>query len=428
MTYPEAILFLYNLRVFGTKLGLENTLELARLAGNPQQDLRFIHVAGTNGKGSTCAILESIYRADGHKTGLFTSPHLVSFTERIQVNRVCISEGDVARNTERLIELLGGADLSRWTFRPTFFEFVTVMALLYFRERECSIILWETGMGGRLDATNIVHPLATIITNVQLDHQQWLGSTLAEIAAEKAGIIKPGVPVITGAEGPALEVVRAMAEAKNAPLRMVTPPVNLPCEVSLRGEHQRFNAAVALAAVEAVNGEIAVPASAIKEGLRTVDWSGRLQLVRRGECEVLLDGAHNTDGAKTLREAVLSQFQDRKIALVLGLFRDKPWEEICRLLVPLATRVLLVPLHSERTVDVTEVQQFCIQNWPEKRIELFESAGKALESAIMVSRERFVLVSGSLHLIGEAMEWLHIHPGERSERLLNEWDAANSAR
>src|SRR6266481_5228519 len=223
MTYPEAIQFLYDLRWFGLKLGLENTFRLAALAGNPQESLDFIHVAGTNGKGSTCAMLESIYRAAGLRVGLFTSPHLVSFRERIQVNRQLISEIDVVRLVAGLREQStagvspgqeaerGGheavepqgnltptarhetcawetqAPLARRDACPTFFEFVTVMALKYFEEQKCDLVIWETGMGGRLDATNIVNPLASIITNIQFDHQKWLGNTLEEIAAEKAG-------------------------------------------------------------------------------------------------------------------------------------------------------------------------------------------------------------------------------------------------
>src|ERR1043166_7749442 len=166
MTYPEAIDFLYGLRMFGTKLGLENTFRLAHICGNPQEHLRFIHVAGTNGKGSTCAMLESIYRQSGLKVGLFTSPHLVSFTERIQVNREPIAEHEVARLTERLWNIVR-TQTPTAAFRPTFFEFVTVMALIYFQERACELVIWETGMGGRLDATNIVAPLASVITNIQ---------------------------------------------------------------------------------------------------------------------------------------------------------------------------------------------------------------------------------------------------------------------
>ena len=182
MTYPQAIEFLYSLRLFGMKLGLENTLRLAAAVGNPQHCLRFIHVAGTNGKGSTCAMLESIYRAAGLRVGLFTSPHLVSFRERIQVNRAWIPEPELARIVADLRAKNAAAAI-------TLFEFTTVLALVWFAEQKCDLVIWETGLGGRLDATNIVTPLASVITNIAFDHEQWLGDTLAKIAAEKAGII-----------------------------------------------------------------------------------------------------------------------------------------------------------------------------------------------------------------------------------------------
>src|SRR5258707_6305972 len=191
MTYDEAIKFLYSLRMFGTKLGLENTFKLAALAGNPEEKLRFIHVAGTNGKGSTCAMLESIYRSAGLRVGLFTSPHLVSFGERIQVDRQPIGKNEVIRLVVQLKPVLAQFPAEE---HPTFFEVVTVMALLYFSGKKCDLVIWETGLGGRLDATNIVLPLASVITNVSYDHQQWLGEKLASITFEKAGIIKPGIP------------------------------------------------------------------------------------------------------------------------------------------------------------------------------------------------------------------------------------------
>src|SRR6059058_3021051 len=236
MTYREAIQFLYDLRWFGTKLGLSNTFKLAALADDPQRGLRFIHVAGTNGKGSTCAMLESIYRAAGLRVGLFTSPHLVSFRERIQVNRELISEADVVRLVAELREQCetGFQPVStvkspepeqgdRRDACPTFFEVVTVMALRYFAEQQCDLVIWETGLGGRLDATNIVTPLASVITNIQLDHQEWLGQTIREIAREKAGIIKPNIPIITAAEEPdALKVIGQTARDNNAPLTIVT--------------------------------------------------------------------------------------------------------------------------------------------------------------------------------------------------------------
>src|SRR5579872_801473 len=209
MTYAEAIRFLYDLQLFGTKLGLENTFRLAALAGNPQQKLRFIHVAGTNGKGSTCAMLESIYRAAGLRVGLFTSPHLVGFCERIQVNRRFVPNEDLARLVAEIQPLLKEFPSDQ---HPTFFEVVTVIALRYFAAQKCDLVVWETGLGGRLDATNIVRPLISVITNIQYDHQKYLGETLASIAAEKAGIIKPHTPTVTGTDAPeALEVLRQKA-------------------------------------------------------------------------------------------------------------------------------------------------------------------------------------------------------------------------
>src|SRR2546427_11520402 len=221
MTFPDAIQFLYDLRLFGLKLGLENTFKLAALAGNPQNKLRFIHVAGTNGKGSTCAMLESIYRSAGLRVGLFTSPHLVSFRERIQVNRQPISEEDVVRLVTEIQPLLKTLPAEA---HPTFFEVVTIMALRYFAEEQCELVIWETGLGGRLDATNIVTPLASVITSIALDHEKWLGYTIDKIALEKAGIIKPGLSVITCATaGHGLEQVTEVARQHHAPLTLVGP-------------------------------------------------------------------------------------------------------------------------------------------------------------------------------------------------------------
>src|SRR5690242_3900566 len=251
--------------MFGTHFGLERTRQLAALAGSPQEKLRFIHVAGTNGKGPTCAILESIYRAAGLRVGLFTSPHLVSFRERMQINRRLISEADVTRLVTEIQPLLQHFPADA---HPTMFEVVAVMALKYFAEQRCNLVVWETGLGGRLDATNIVTPLASVITNIALDHQQWLGETLEKIAAEKAGIIKPGVPVLTATNVPeALNVIEEVARRENAPLTRVgqasrlSPFKNEKMETGatpvlpLPGEHQKLNAALALATVDVLRSE-----------------------------------------------------------------------------------------------------------------------------------------------------------------------------
>jgi dihydrofolate synthase / folylpolyglutamate synthase len=425
MTYPEAIDFLYGLRWFGAKLGLRNTFKLAELAGKPQDKLRFIHVAGTNGKGSTCAMLESIYRSAGLRVGLFTSPHLVAFGERIQINRKPIPKTDVARLIAEIRPWLG--EFSREE-HPTFFEVVTVMALRYFAEQECELVVWETGLGGRLDATNIVTPLASIITNIQYDHQKWLGETLASIAAEKAGIIKSGIPVISATDAPeALQVIEATAFQLNAPLTLVRPeevqrPPLSRLEVSLLGQHQKVNAAAALNAVRVLSSKLPVSEEVARSALKRVHWPGRLQLVTRPSGQrVLLDGAHNIGGAGTLAASLREYFPGVKPALVLGILRDKDWAAMCALLAPLAGRILLVPVHSERTAEPHGLAEICRLANPSAPVAEFASLRSALADA---AHEPFVTIAGSLYLIGEAMELLHLSASKPLERALNEWGGA----
>jgi dihydrofolate synthase / folylpolyglutamate synthase len=425
MTYSEAITFLYSLRLFGTKLGLENTFALAKLRGNPQDSLRFIHVAGTNGKGSVCAMLESIYRHAGLRVGLFTSPHLISFTERIQVNRQPIPEETVSRLAEILMRDLG-AEPDSWPFRPTFFEFITVLALIYFLEQRCDLVIWETGMGGRLDATNIVAPLASVITNIQFDHEQWLGHSLAEIAHEKAGIIKAHVPCITAVEpGEALDVICETARLNNSSLRVITRPFLDPriARRSLLGEHQEANAMLAVATVDALQKAIAVSNDSIEKGLANTSWPGRLQLIRRGENSFLLDGAHNPDGARALARALEQYFAKEEITLILGVFKDKEWQTMCRILVPKVVRVFVVPVQSERSANPEEVRDFCKREWPQVVFRAFASCAQALDATLNYP---FVVVAGSLHLVGEALEHLGLSRSARAERELNEWDAARN--
>jgi dihydrofolate synthase/folylpolyglutamate synthase len=458
MTYPEAIQFLYGLRWFGAKFGLENTFKLAALAGNPQHQLSFIHVAGTNGKGSTCAMLESIYRASGLRVGLFTSPHLVAFSERIQVSREPIPESEVARQAAEMRSLLergwakpcagaqspnsarelktGGAadDRPVASEHPTFFEVVTVMALRYFAARQCDLVIWETGLGGRLDATNIVTPLASVITNIQHDHQQWLGETLASIAAEKAGIIKPGIPVITGTQAPeALKVIEAAARGQNAALTVVPgsdlqrPPLNT-IHLPLLGQHQRKNAAVAIATVRALAAQLPVGDDPLRSGLSDVHWPGRLQLVASRLVEgqrILLDGAHNVGGAEMLAAALKEYFPLVKPALVLGILRDKDWPAMCEILAPRAGRILLVPVPSERSAAPEDLARACRRANPQAQVCAYASLAAALVDAANIP---FITIAGSLYLIGEAMELLRLSPGKTNgERGLNEWGGAPGA-
>jgi dihydrofolate synthase/folylpolyglutamate synthase len=432
-SYTQAIDFLYNLRLFGTKFGLENTRRLAELAGNPHQRLRFIHVAGTNGKGSACAMLESIYREAGLKVGLFTSPHLIAFGERIQINRRCIDEAEIVHWVGQMRSWIAAGQMrlpepEAEAFHPTFFEAVTVMAMAYFAREKCDLVIWETGLGGRLDATNIVTPLASVITNVQFDHQQWLGDTLAKIAFEKGGIIKPGIPALTATDIPeALEVLQRLAREAQAPLIQVhwsdaaKPPLD-GIKLPLRGEHQRLNAALVAATVGALSRQLPVDGPTLRRGLEQVFWAGRLQLseTRSGQ-KIMLDGAHNPAGAGSLRAAFCQDFPHVRPTLILGIFKDKDWRTMCDILAPMADRILLTPVHSDRTALPESLREACLAVNPLARVEVCHSLPHAFELA---AGDPFLVIAGSLYLVGEAMELMAPIPSA-SERALNEWTAAN---
>ena len=462
MNYSEAIQFLYGLQMFGANFGLENTRKLAALAGNPQEKLRFIHVAGTNGKGSTCAMLESIYRAAGLRVGLFTSPHLVSFRERIQVNRQLIPENELIRLVEEIQPLLKQFPADN---HLTLFEVVTVMALKFFAEQKCDLVIWETGLGGRLDATNIVTPLASVITNIAFDHQQWLGDTLEKIAAEKAGIIKPGIPVVTATDEPsALTVIEKIVREKNAPLVKVGQASSLSWAgkmpaLPLLGQHQQKNAALALATVEVLQKQIPISEEKIREGLQNVNWPGRLQLIEKpNEQKILLDGAHNVAGVEALRAALTGgtpnsgsvswssrfsvppdklklglqqpQLADREISVpftfIVGFLSDKDWRPMCKILAPLAAKIFCVPVASTRTADAHELAKTFRAANPAAEVLICHSLSEALKKSGSRGRsphpaQDLIVITGSLYLVGEALELLGLLPADPGGTGLNEW-------
>ncbi|MDR3378267.1 MAG: bifunctional folylpolyglutamate synthase/dihydrofolate synthase, partial [Verrucomicrobiae bacterium] len=398
----------------------------AALAGDPQAKLRFIHVAGTNGKGSTCAILERIYRAAGLRVGLFTSPHLVSFRERIQVDRELISEVEVVRLTAELQPLLQQFPADH---HPTFFEVVTVMALRHFADQRCDLVIWETGLGGRLDATNIVTPLASVITNIAYDHQQWLGDTLEKIAAEKAGIIKPGIPVVTATDAPgARRVIEQTAADRQAPLTHVDArdAARLGCRPGLMGDHQKINAALALAVVEVLQPMLPVGPESIRDGLALVSWAGRLQLVEGpGGQMLLLDGAHNIAGATVLRAALEKNFIATPMVFIFGALADKKWSDICMILAPLADEVFVVPVASDRTARPADLAAAFRAANPRLRATVAADLPAALKAC---KDRRFIVITGSLYLVGEALERLGLSPAGAGERGLNEWSTPRNPR
>jgi len=427
----ESLQFLQELQLFGSSFGLERTFQLAELAGSPHsaasqfrgtdsKPLRFVHVAGTNGKGSVCAMLEAVYRAAGLRVGLYTSPHLVRFGERIQINHQPISDHCLVQLVQEMKGLLSGCP----ELRPTFFEVVTVMALIYFRKQNVDLVIWETGLGGRLDATNIITPLVSVITNVQLDHTEWLGSNLAAIAGEKGGIIKPGVPLVTGCqEEEALAVLRRIAQSQNAPFHQAVPgspsyDVAAGLTLNLLGRHQISNAALVLKTTELLRSHFPVDGAVMEQALRTVEWPGRFQVLPFGEGRLILDGCHNLDGVQSFKQAFVELFPGHKASFIVGMLEDKNWKSMVREIEPLASDWVVVPVNSKRTVPAEKLADELRSIRPGVEVTVSAAAREALD---LVSGKKLAVVAGSLYLIGEVLEILQ---GARtSERGLNEWSA-----
>ncbi len=418
MTYEQTIEYLYGIQLFGIKLGLQNVRALLSLMGNPHETSplagRFIHIAGTNGKGSVAAMCNAIGQRAGLRVGLYTSPHLVSFCERIQVNNQPIPESEVVRLVSEMRPLMQKVATMTDLAHPTFFEAVTALALRYFQEARCELVVWETGMGGRLDATNVVTPLVSVITNVQKDHAAYLGDTVTKIAAEKAGIIKPGVPVVTADSDPdALEVITQTATQAGAPLTVVRPEDyqllgddlcsqrirvrGIECAVPLLGAHQAINAATAVTAAQLA---LKVPDEMIRKGLARTRWPGRFHVLS-GEPPVVLDGAHNPAAAEMLAATLDRHFPGRPRTLILGILRDKDRENICRALAPRASQVLTVRVPSERTTSPAELAEICRQVAPSVPVRNANTVAAALEECSEF--DGVVLVAGSLYLVGETL-------------------------
>ncbi len=400
--YQGALAWLFGTQRFGIKLGLENVQRLLRELNVPGKDQRIIHVAGTNGKGSVCAMIDSICRAHGYRTGLFTSPHLVTYRERIRVNGEMIAPDEVARGLTALRETIRD-----WDPHPTFFEITTALALDHFKKKECEVIVLETGLGGRLDATNALIPVVSVITPIGYDHEKWLGYTLEAIAGEKAGIIKAHVPVVSAKQEAAAEsVIRSRAAECKAPLEFVTNPYAADA-VGLAGMHQRENAALAIAALR--SGKIAVSEDAISRGLAKMEWPARFQ---RWDERTIIDGAHNLAGAEILAQTWREQFADERATIILAILREKDAAGIFCALAPIAARFILPSIRSERALPPNELISAITQSLPTaspSRPAITPSFSAALASARATSER--ILITGSLHFAGEALATLDGNPG-----------------
>lgn len=416
MNYPDSVRFLYALgnEIKTAKLGLDRILALLKSLDHPERACRFVHVAGTNGKGSVCAMIESSLRAAGIRTGLFTSPHLVEPTERIRIDGAPVSSDEFAaafdqvhRAAERL--LADGVLDSH----PTYFETVAAMALVLFRDSRAETAILEVGLGGRLDATNVVHPQLCVITPIDYDHEAFLGKSLEAIAAEKAGILKPGVPAVLAPQRPEIEALldRRAAEI-GAPVvkacrwqaeeldldpagsRFVTRgPAWLPIECPLAGEHQVSNALTAIAALHALG----IPHEAIVQGIAKVRWPGRLERVACRP-DIILDGAHNPAGARALVRYIERFCDGRRVWLIYSAMRDKAVTEMAGILFPHAEQVILTAPHYPRALHPGTIRDLV----DHPRLHVAAGLPEALKMLEQAAPEDVAFITGSLFLVGEA--------------------------
>ena len=407
MNYREALAWLYSTQRFGIKLGLENIERLlAALPGSGLETAapcKVIHVAGTNGKGSVCAMIEAIARVAGYRTGLFTSPHLISFRERVRVNGEKISEDEVAGGLTEIRGLI-----CNWDPHPTFFEIATALALQHFQTTRCEILALETGMGGRLDATNAVQSSVSVITPIDFDHEKWLGQSIDQIAKEKAGIIKPRIPVISAPQRPEAEVIiRQRAEQCDAPLQFVNDPWTK-TGIALRGEHQKMNAALAIAALQAT--DIKVSDDATTRGLSSVEWPARFQIWNE---HIVIDGAHNPASARILAQTWREEFGDEHAIILLAILRDKNAAAIVDALRPIASKFLLPRIRSERALPPHDLASIFSFKTPSLPHSITPSVAEAISAALKFSER--ILIAGSLHFAGEALALLRGEPNALEE-------------
>ena len=385
--YDIAVEWLFATQQRGMKFGLEHMRRLLVALDEPQKSLKVIHVAGTNGKGSVCAMLDSLARSAGIRTGLFTSPHLVRFNERIQVDGNPIGDDSVVSGLHRIRERLDD------DYYPTFFEITTALALDYFRAVNVDLVILETGLGGRLDATNIVTPLASVLTSIDLDHQRWLGNTIDEIALEKAGIIKPAIPVVSVPQiAQARSVIEKVALERSAPLYYVNRPIS-DMFVGLPGSHQRINAAVACETL--VHAGFHLTEQERREGLANVFWPGRFQ---RLGTRIVLDGAHNPAASQRLIETWEECVGTERPIIIFGGLREKDLLRMLSVLSKIAARFYIVPVQSRRAAVADEIQALVPENVPSLT---FNSVTDALELA--QESDELILVTGSLFLVGEVL-------------------------
>jgi dihydrofolate synthase/folylpolyglutamate synthase len=425
MGYADLIQWMFNLERFGIKLGLENMTEYMSEVGDPHKDFRSVHVTGTNGKGSVCAFLASILKESGLKVGLYTSPHLVDFRERITVNGHMIPEEDVVRLGGSLRATMEGMAREADEKQLTFFEFTTGLAFKYFGEQEVDIAVVEVGMGGRLDATNVITPEVSVITRIGLEHTAYLGGSIEQIAREKAGIVKGGIPVVCSDLNPtSLRVIQGTCERKGSPLRLIDEDFRVAnvatgmegtsfdykgrgdlagLRTRLVGVHQAENATTAIAAAEELMARgYSIPENAIREGVSGTTWPGRLDIWSRDPL-IILDGSHNPEGVNT-SVSVLSALGLTPLTFVVACMSDKDAGGMIAALAPHACRIVITEVDIGRSTKARDLSVIAEQSF-KGELASEENVSRAMTTALS-DRGTGVCAIGSFYLVGEVMRWL----------------------
>ncbi|NNF98487.1 MAG: bifunctional folylpolyglutamate synthase/dihydrofolate synthase [Desulfobacteraceae bacterium] len=413
-SYSNCLKSLFSLRRFGIKLELDTIRHILTALGNPQCSYRCIHIAGTNGKGSVAATLATIIRAAGYRVGLYTSPHLISFNERICINNRHIDNEDVVATFEAVKSVHHGDR------EPTYFEFATAMALYQFAKEQVDWAIIETGMGGRYDATNVITPILSVITNISIEHKSYLGNTINEISMEKGGIIKDDTPVITGVhQKSAIDTIGAIAAEKNAPIYRLGKDFKVRktkdgafnysgmfnkwsrLRSSLIGTHQIENAALAMAACEILNRyHILLPLETIKSGLQTTHWPGRLEIVSSNPL-VILDGAHNLMAARNLGRYLFEKLSSKRKTLIVGILDDKPYTTMIKDLAAPCDRVIVTQPKIDRALPA-EILLDTVKPLVSD-VTIIRDVGEAVLDTIQsASPTDAICVAGSLYVVGEA--------------------------
>ena len=400
MDYNQVIKYLYSLdRKKGSKLGLGNIKNLLKKIGNPEKNLKCVHVAGTNGKGSVCAMVYSILQKAGHKVGMYTSPHLEDFRDRFLINNKKISKNDIVRYFLKVKKFID---------EQTFFEVITAMAFLYFNEKKVDFLVLEVGLGGRLDATNVVNPLISVITNVDIEHTDFLGKKIENIAYEKAGIIKEKIPVVTGARGKVLSVIKKICKEKNSKLSInkkykktngnfnINNYKNL--KLNLKGNFQLKNASIAITTIDVLNNQYNLNIKHIKNGLKNVKWPGRFEFIKKN---ILVDCAHNPAAFKVLAKE-LRMLKIKKLILVIGILNDKDIKKMIEIIEPFAGKIILTQPENPRAEEPLKIKRF-IKN--KNKVKIIKNVKKAVEYAKKIAqKDNLILITGSCFVVGAAIK------------------------